>query len=139
MELASLKPKTADDLGKGRLLLRDARKGPIADGILAAVAAGQAVDRDDLPRVPHQKNRDQVNGALADLLRVLLKAKAEAAGVASKLIATASDLDDIASGERDGVWAGGWRREVFGADALRLCAGKIALACEGQTVRIVTL
>ena len=33
----------------------------------------------------------------------------------------------------------GWRREVFGNDALRLCDGKIALAAKGQTVRVVEL
>ena len=34
MELASLKPKSFDDLSRSRLLLRDARKGKIAKGIL---------------------------------------------------------------------------------------------------------
>ena len=139
LELVSLKPKDTQELGKARLLLREARKGTIADGIVAAIAAGQAVERDALPALPKQKSRDQINAALADLLRVLLKAKAEKAGVASKLIATASDLDDIAAGARDGDWAKGWRREVFGTDALRLCDGDIALACKGHAVRIVPI
>ncbi|TFL16823.1 ribonuclease D [Jannaschia formosa] len=139
LELVGSKPKDLDELGKSRLLLREARKGDIAEGILKAVAVGQAAPREDLPAPPKQKARDQINGALADLLRVLLKAKAEKAGVAQKLIASASDLDDIASGTRDGAWAHGWRGEVFGTDALRLCEGKIALACKGQDVRIVPL
>lgn len=139
LELTSMKPKDVAELNKARLLLREARKGPIADGIIAAVVAGQAVERDDLPKVPNQKSRDQINAALADLLRVLLKAKAEDAGVAAKLIANASDLDDIASGTRDGDWAKGWRRTVFGEDALRLCEGQIALACKGHTVKIIEL
>ena len=139
LELAALKPKDHAELGKVRLLLREARRGAIADGILAAVAEGVAVPREDLPDPPSHKARDQVNGALADLLRVLLKAKSEGEGVAPKLIASASDLDDIASGERDGPWAQGWRRTVFGEDALRLCDGTIALACRGHEVRIVAL
>ena len=139
IELVSLKPTNGEELGKARLLLREGRKGPIADGIIAAVAAGQALPKDELPQAPDPRARDQINGALADLLRVLLKAKAEQAGVASKLIATASDLDDIASGTRDGDWAKGWRGEVFGDDALRLCEGKIALACKGASVKIVPL
>ena len=77
--------------------------------------------------------------ALADLLRVLLKAKTESSGVAAKLIATSSDLDAIAAGERDLPALHGWRLEVFGSDALRLCDGKIALAAKGQTVRTVEL
>ncbi|MGB3406381.1 MAG: ribonuclease D [Jannaschia sp.] len=139
LELVANKPKDLNELGKARLLLREARKGAIADGILKAVADGLAVDKDALPKPPRMKSRDQINGALADLLRVLLKAKAEQAGVAQKLIASASDLDDIAAGERDGDWANGWRGEVFGADALRLCEGRIALACKGHDVRIVPL
>jgi ribonuclease D len=139
LELASLKPKDLDELGKARLLLREARRGPIADGILAAVAEGVAAGREDLPDVPEQRGRDQINVALADLLRVLLKAKAEKEGVAAKLVASSSDLDDIASGARDGAWAKGWRGEVFGTDALRLCEGEIALACKGHDVRIVPL
>jgi ribonuclease D len=139
MELASNKPKDINELGKSRLLLREARKGAIAEGILAAIAAGIEVPREEMPEVPKQKARDQINGALADLLRVLLKAKAERSGVASKLIASASDLDDIAAGARDGAWAQGWRHEVFGADALRLCKGEVALACKGHDVRIVPL
>jgi ribonuclease D len=139
LELASLKPRDETELGRARLLLREARRGDVAEGILAAVGRALALPEDELPRVPRGKERDRINGALADLLRVLLKAKSEAAGVASKLIASASDLDDIASGAREGAWARGWRAEVFGRDALRLCAGEVALAAKGEDVRIVEL
>jgi len=138
MELASTKPKTHGDLGKSRLLLREARKGDIADGLLAAVAKGLAVKPEDQPSPPKGRDRSGMNPALADLLRVLLKAKAEDAGVASKLIASASDLDDIACGDTSGIWATGWRREVFGEDALRLLNGDIALSAQGDKVKIVS-
>ena len=138
-ELASTKPVTMQDLGRSRLLLRDARKGPIAEGILAAVKAGLEWPKDDLPQVATGPDRGQVNPALADLLRVLLKAKTEKSGVASKLIAPASDLDAIASGDRDVPALRGWRREVFGEDALRLCEGRIALAARGKSVEVIDL
>src|SRR6056297_1167996 len=41
VELASTRPKTANDLARGRLLLREARKGEIADGILAALRVAE--------------------------------------------------------------------------------------------------
>ncbi|WP_121629613.1 ribonuclease D [Tropicibacter alexandrii] len=138
-ELASTKPANMQDLGRSRLLLREARKGPIADGIIAAVQAGLDCPKEDLPQADNGPDRGQVNPALADLLRVLLKAKTEKSGVASKLIAPASDLDAIASGERDVPALRGWRREVFGDDALRLCEGKIALAARGKTVDVIEL
>lgn len=139
LELASTKPKSEKDLGKSRLLLRDARKGAIADGIIAAVSRGVNCPPEDMPKVPPARDRSQMNSALADLLRVMLKAKAEEVGIAQKLIATASDLDDIALGERDGLALRGWRKEVFGGDALRLCDGKLALSCDGNKVKIIEL
>ncbi|AWI83489.1 ribonuclease D [Alloyangia pacifica] len=138
-ELASTKPVTMEDLGRSRLLLREARKGPIADGILAAVKAGQEAPKDDLPKVDDSRDQLQVNPALADLLRVLLKAKTESSGVASKLIAPAAELDAIAAGQRDVKALSGWRREVFGEDALRLCDGKIALAAKGKAVEVIEI
>ncbi|CUH77370.1 ribonuclease D [Tropicibacter naphthalenivorans] len=139
VELASTKPANMQDLGRSRLLLREARKGAIADGILAAVKAGVDCPKENLPQVVNDKDRLQINPALADLLRVLLKAKTEKSGVASKLIAPASDLDAIAAGERDVPALRGWRREVFGEDALRLCEGKIALSANGKSVAVIDL
>ncbi len=139
VELASTKPQSAEDLGRSRLLLREARKGDIADGILAAVKRGIDCPREELPEPDLSREKMQVNPALADLLRVLLKAKTESSGVASKLIAPASDLDAIAAGLRDVPALSGWRREVFGADALRLCEGQIALAAKGSNVAVIEL
>jgi ribonuclease D len=139
LEVASTRPASLDDLGKSRLLLREARKGEIAEGILAAIREGQATKPEDFPKAPESRDKLQVNPALADLLRVLLKAKSEQSGVAQKLIATASDLDLIAAGERDVPALRGWRAEVFGADALRLCNGEVALTVSGSDVKIVSL
>ncbi len=139
IEMASTKPKTPSDLGGSRLLLREARKGAIADGILAAVKRGVNCPQDQLPKVDNSRDKLKVNPALADLLRVLLKSKTESAGVAAKLIASSADLDQIAAGERDVPAMSGWRFEVFGEDALKLCEGKIALAAKGQAVDVVAL
>ncbi len=139
LELASTKPKTESDLSRSRLLLREARRGDIAKGILDAVARGLAVKPEDFPKVENRRDGIQVNPALADLLRVLLKAKADRAGVAQKLIATASDLDAIAAGQRDGLALRGWRRDVFGEDALRLCEGQVGLAVRGEKVDVIEL
>ncbi|MEP4553073.1 MAG: ribonuclease D [Tateyamaria sp.] len=139
VELASNKPKTYEDLGRSRLLLREARKGDIADGILTAVKRGVEMPAGVQPKPDRSREKLQVNPALADLLRVLLKAKTESAGVAAKLIASAADLDALAAGMRDVAALSGWRSEVFGEDALRLCEGRVALAADGADVRIISL
>ncbi len=139
VELASTKPATQSDLGGSRLLLREARKGAIAEGILEAVKRGVNCPPDQMPKPDTSREKLQVNPALADLLRVLLKAKTEQVGVAAKLIANSADLDAIAAGLRDVQALSGWRKEVFGNEALRLCNGEIALAAKGQNVHVVEL
>ena len=139
VELASTKPGSLNDLSRSRLLLREARKGEIAEGILAAVKEGLETPNDDVPKPDRSREKLQVNPALADLLRVLLKAKTEEFGVASKLIASAADLDAISGGERDMPALKGWRNEVFGRDAMRLCQGKVALAAKGKSIVTVDL
>lgn len=137
LELASTRPKDVQDLSRGRLLLREARKGEIAEGILRAVRAAAAMPAEDQPKPDDDRQKPPQNSALSDLLRVLLKAKSEQADVAQKLIASAADLDAIAGGVRDLPCLRGWRAEVFGKDALRLCSGEVALACKGRDVVIV--
>jgi ribonuclease D len=139
LELASVKPRNLDDLGRTRLLLREGRKGEIAQGILDAVARALSCDPSKLPNVEALRDNMQVNPALADLLRVLLKAKCDTTDVASKLIASASDLDMLAAGLRDVPALSGWRAEVFGNDALRLCNGQVALAVKGDKVQVIAL
>ncbi|HQT55406.1 MAG: ribonuclease D [Phenylobacterium sp.] len=77
-------------------------------------------------------------GAVVELLKVLLKARAEDSGVASKLIATVSDLEQIANDDNAKTPAlVGWRREAFGEDALKLKRGELALVLDGTRVRVV--
>lgn len=139
LELASTRPTNVEELGRSRLLLREGRKTEIAEGILAAIKAGMEMKQEDLPKPDLSKDQMQVNPALADLLRVLLKAKSESLGVAPKLIASASDLDAIAAGERNLETLKGWRAEAFGDDAMRLCRGEIALSAKGNDVRVVRI
>ncbi|MEM8773779.1 MAG: ribonuclease D [Pseudomonadota bacterium] len=139
LEIASMKPAKTKDLSRLRLLLREARQGDIAEGIIAAVKAGIDCPTEDLPEPDRSRENLKVNPALADLLRVLLKAKTEEFSVASKLIASAADLDAIAAGERNVPALKGWRADVFGQDALRLCRGEIALAADGRRIRAVDL
>ena len=140
LEVASTKPKTVNDLSKSRLLLREARKGEVAEGILAAIARGVAVPSKDHPKHVATRQRRVGQEGLTELLRVLLKAKADEAGVAARLIASSADLEEIACDEEPEVRAlTGWRREVFGEDALRLKAGNVALTADGEAVRIVPI
>ena len=78
--------------------------------------------------------------SVVELLKVLLKAKSDNAGVASKLIATVADLEKIAiSDDADIDAMKGWRRQIFGEDALKLKRGEIALVLNGARVEVVEI
>ena len=135
MEIASLKPKSFDELSRSRLLLRDARKGRIASGILDSVKAAQVSNFEEVNKEVKLAKNLNGNSALSEMLRVLLKAKSEELGVAAKLIAISADLDSLASGERTAPALLGWRHKVFGKDALDLCDGKVGLFLDGKNIK----
>jgi len=77
---------------------------------------------------------------VVELLKVLLKAKSDNAGVATKLIANVADLEKIANDDNADVEAmKGWRRQLFGEDALKLKKGEIALVLNGSRVEVVEI
>lgn len=139
LELAANRPRTPEDLAKSRLLLREGRRGDVADGILAAIARAEKLPAGEIPKPQEIPPRKPGSEAVADLLRVLLKARADSSGVAQRLIASGADLDALAAEESDVAALSGWRYEVFGRDAEALRAGKIALAANGGAVKVVPL
>jgi ribonuclease D len=92
------------------------------------------------PEVERESRREAAPGAVVELLKVLLKARSEDAHVAPKLIATVADLERIAVDDKADVEAlHGWRRKVFGEDALKLKRGELALVLNGAKVEIVEI
>lgn len=92
------------------------------------------------PKVEKGPPPVQVPASVVELLKVLLRIRSEEKAVAAKLLATVSDLEKIALSDTADVPAlKGWRREVFGEDALRLKKGELALVLNGPKVEIVEL
>ncbi|MDC7674625.1 ribonuclease D [Asticcacaulis machinosus] len=82
----------------------------------------------------------QVPASVVELLKVLLRIRCEEEGVAPKLIATVAELEKIALDDNADVPSlQGWRRKVFGEDALRLKRGELALVLNGPKVELVEL
>jgi ribonuclease D len=126
IELALAAPKTEEALGNLRAFPRGMERSRAGAGILAAVARGLARDPKTLPRLERER-RNGGNGATVELLRVLLRYVSESHGVAAKMIATVDDLEAIAASDPALT---GWRRELFGAKALELKHGHLALTVE---------
>jgi ribonuclease D len=138
VEIAAHAPTTPAELGRTRGLQRGIAEGRAGAGILAAVAAGLAVPESEAPQLPERVELPRGLGPVIELLKVLLKMKCEEHDVAQKLVASSADLELIAADDDADVPAlKGWRRELFGADALALKHGREALTIDGKTIRVV--
>ena len=92
------------------------------------------------PKMDRPAHNQAAPPSVVELLKVLLKAKSDNAGVATKLIANVSDLEKIAlSDDADVDALKGWRRQLFGEDALKLKRGEIALVLNGPRVEVVEI
>jgi ribonuclease D len=140
-EAAQQQPRDARALSRLRTIHKGIERSAAGAAILDAVAEVAALDREDLPKVPRPPNSPEGAGAAADLLKVLLKLTAEQHNVAQRVIATSDHLDQIAShGENADVPAmHGWRRELFGSEALRLLSGEISLGFSDRRITTVDL
>jgi ribonuclease D len=129
-DIATHAPASIERLGHLRSLPKGFERSKWGADIVAAVQRGLARDLAMLPKL--EKPRGNSNGtAIVELLKVLLRMTSERHGVASKVIATVDDLEDIAADDHADVAAlHGWRRELFGEAALALKHGQLALAIE---------
>ncbi len=133
MEIAAHPPKSTEDLGHIRGLSKGFAEGKMGQGLLAAIQARLAEPRESFPVVEREPELPRGIGPLVELLKVLLKLKCDEHDVAQKLVASSADLDKIAADDAADVPAlQGWRREVFGNDALRLKHGELALAAQAS-------
>ncbi|MCY4302779.1 MAG: ribonuclease D [Aestuariivita sp.] len=137
-QIALSQPTSRLRLGQLHSIGNTADESALAEGILKAVDHGLKVPRSKMPIARRPTDREALaKSPLAALLGVLLKVKAGEAQVASALIATSADLDALAVGKRNLSLLSGWRYEVYGRDALRLCNGEVALIANGESVALI--
>lgn len=140
LEIAAQAPVCSDDLKRMRAIPKSYVNSEKSTDILEAVTRGKAVPEADLPRVEQHNSRPPRIGPVSDLLKVLLKHVTETQDVAPRLIASAEDLDRIAADDNADVPAlKGWRLELFGAQALALKAGRVALTAKGSRTKIIKI
>lgn len=139
LEIAAQAPTDAAQLARARGFPRSVAEGKAGAALLAAIAEAKALPESELPAAP-ERNGARPSPALVALLKVLLAAKCDEHHVAQKLVASSDDIDRLAGEDQPDIPAlHGWRRRVFGEDALALKAGRVALAAQGRRIRLVPL
>jgi ribonuclease D len=140
LEIAAHVPKTIDALARTRSLGKGVAEGKLGNEILEAIQRGLADTEALVPPGPTRTDSPPGLGPLIELLRVLLKQRCDEHQVAQKLLATAEDLEAIAADDHAPVRAlSGWRREIFGQDALALKHGQLALTVRRNRITLVEL
>ncbi|MDO8976644.1 ribonuclease D [Reyranella sp.] len=139
LEIAAHAPKSIEELAGTRGLGRGFAEGWQGRELMEAIERARALPEAELPVRDKTPEQIRAPGAIVDLLRTLLRLKAEQAGVAGRLVASADELDRLAAGKRDIAALKGWRHEVFGADAVDLIEGRLALALNGDQPKLVQL
>jgi ribonuclease D len=137
-DIASQTPRTPEDLGSLRTLHNGFARSARGRAVLDAVTRGLERDPQTVPPIQRGEPMPPEAQAVVDLLRVLLKATAGRHGVAPKLIATSDELEEIArAGDIDVPVLRGWRRKLFGDDALALKRGELALVIRKGEVAVL--
>jgi ribonuclease D len=137
LEIASHSPKTIEELALTRGLGRGFAEGWQGREIMEAIEKARHMPESELPTRDRTPEQIRAPGAVVDLLRTLLRLKAEQAGVAARLVASADELDRLAAGRRDAHVLHGWRNEIFGKDAVDLIEGRLALALDGEHPKLL--
>jgi len=135
-DLAQQRPRTIDALAKLRGIPRGFEKSSSASSLVESIGAAIDNANDYAPPAPVVKHMPPSLGPRIEMLKTLLRLRTEVEGIATRLVANARDIEQLAAfGEGADIPAlDGWRREIFGQDALDMLRGKIALRLEGENV-----
>ena len=139
LELAASAPTDTIGLARVRGISKGFAEGKQGASLLGALDEARALPESELPNPPADKHGPRASPALVALLKVLLAASCEAHDVAPRLVASSDDLDRIAVGESDVPALAGWRRRVFGEQAIALRDGKLALGVAGKRIKTLPL
>jgi|TARA_B100001750_G_C15518768_1_gene609641 ribonuclease D len=127
LQIARIKPKTEEAIRKEWLISKQNMKKNDLQKIISIVKLKNKNVRSK-KGVGRSSGNSETNESIRGMLMLLLKLKCKEYGVAEKMIATNDQVQDIASGHRSKVPAlSGWRKEIFGNDAIRLRKGEISL------------
>lgn len=134
-DMAGQAPRNKKQLAKIRNVSKDMAEGKMGDRFLEAIERALSSPQEAWPKPKKRKSLQPTAIAVVDILKMLLKVISTENEVASKIIASSSDLEEIALDDNADVPAlKGWRREVFGQQALDVKHGKLAIGLKNGKI-----
>jgi ribonuclease D len=128
-------PRSKAELKKIRNIPKDIAVNALGDEILDAIEKALSKPEKEYPKVEQKEKIPSELMPVLEMLKMLLKIQSSEHEVASKLIASVSDLEKLAMHNTPDIPAmKGWRYEVFGKDAVALKNGEIALSLKDKRI-----
>lgn len=128
INIAAACPTSKEELEKIRNIRKDVASGKLGDEILEVINIALQIPSSAYIKPEHDKPLPNGANALYELLRMLLKIRAQEQSVVAKLIASDEDLKNFAiSANTENPILKGWRLEIFGTDALALRKGELSI------------
>jgi len=138
LEIAAHPPETAQALEHIRTVPKGFGVSRMGKALLEEIVKGHSGGPPTGLELERPRRKREPAPSAVDLLKTLLRHRAEAAGVAPRLIADAEEIEKLAAYE-DVPALHGWRAEVFGNDAVALRDGKVGLALQHGAAVLVPL
>ena len=139
-DMANQAPQNKHQLAKIRNVSKDLAEGKTGAQLLKVIAKGLDTPKDTWPIPKRRVSLSQGAMAMVDILKMLLKVQSAVHDVAPKIIASAADIEAIALDDNADVPAlSGWRKEVFGADALAVKHGKLAIGLKDGKITVFNI
>lgn len=127
-------PSTKEELCKVRGMRNDLAMGKIGDEILEVIKKVKAFREDDYVTPPVAASFSSVDGALLELLKLLLKITAQQHKTIARIIASEDELKSFCHNDNAEVsFMHGWRYEIYGAKAKELKDGKLSVSYNPKT------
>jgi len=135
IEIARRLPRTEEEMLQIRGI--DLRSESRRRSLFHALEAGRACPQEKWPVLPASKRPNRDVSVAIDLMSALVRLRAREHQITSTLLATRSQLEALALHPDDQApLLRGWRREVVGAELLRLLHGELVLSLQGDRLKV---
>ena len=131
LDLARQRPHTMAPLERMRGLDPGIRK-KYGARLIELVQESEKIPKEQWPGGRSRGSQRDVDESLVQALAVVLQIQAKRADISQALLASRSDLSEVASGETDTPVLHGWRRELAGEAMLDFIKGNTRLRCENN-------
>lgn len=137
LNICAAKPCSKEDLANIRGMRQDLASGKIGDEIIEVIQKVKLLNKKDYVTPPKTKDLPNTDLSLLELLKLLLKIIAQEQKITPRLLASEDELKIFCHDHNAPVsFMNGWRYEIFGSQAEKLCNGKTAIAYNAQSHQI---